>query len=122
MGIRIPCPICGTKYLSIRRSCPNCDGIDFDNVKSICLANTETAYRTETEEEFDIVMSNYLTELDGWQHYETKTVEYEVPDGEIYTFLIIYKNKVESRQYHSSSSLAKKLLNHPKRVEAMTSW
>ena len=123
MGIRIPCPVCGTKYLSIRSSCPNCDGIDFNNIKMVCIADSETTYRTETEEEFDIVATTFLSELDGWPHYETKTVEYEVPDGEIYTFLIFYENNdLETRQYHSSSRIAKILLNHLKRVEANINW
>lgn len=116
MGLRTTCPYCGTKYFSItKKRCPTCDDIDFDNIEMIYLADAETAYRIETEEEFDIVMSNYLTELDGWQHYETKTVEYEVQDGENYTFVIIYKNKRrEYRKYHSSSEFANRLLNHRK--------
>ena len=124
MGLRTTCPYCGTKYFSIsKKDCPHCDSIDFDNIEIVYLANAETTYRIETEEEFDIVMTNFLSELDGWPHYETKTVEYEVSDGEIYTFLIFYENNdLETRQYHSSSRIAKILLNHPERVEANINW
>lgn len=60
------------------------ENIDFDNIKSVIFHGTETAYRIVEEEEFDLVMSDFLTQQDGWQHYETKTVEYEVEDGENY--------------------------------------
>ena len=66
------------------------DDIDFANIDSVTVVNTEMTYRTETEEEFDPVMTNFLTDMDGWQHYETKTVEYEVENGYEYTFLIYY--------------------------------
>ena len=116
MGLKKICPYCGSKYFAfLQNRCPNCDDIDFKNIDMIYLADAETAYRIETREEFDIVTSNFLTELDGWQHYETETVEYEVPDGENYTFAILYKNgSHEFRKYHCSSRFAEMLLNHRK--------
>ena len=116
MGLKKICPYCGSKYFALLQSrCPNCDDIDFENIDMIHLSDSEQAYRTETREEFDIVASNFLTDLDGWQHYETETVEYEVPDGENYTFVIIYKDgSHEERKYHCSSPFTKKLLNHKK--------
>jgi hypothetical protein len=86
--------------------------IDFDNVQCVTLDDVETAYRIETEEEFDIVASDFLTQQDGWQHYETKTVEYEVEDGVNYCFTIRYKNGTTIyRKFHESSPIAQKLLN-----------
>ena len=116
MGLKKICPYCGSKYFALLQSrCPNCDDIDFENIDIIHLSDSEQAYRTETREEFDIVTSTFLTELDGWPHYQTETVEYEVPDGENYTFVIIYKNgSHEERKYHCSSPFAEKLLNHKK--------
>ena len=88
------------------------ENIDFDNISQVILEDVETAYRTETEEEFDIVASDFLTQQDGWQHYETETVEYEVPDGEDYCFTIRYKDGTEIyRKFHESSEIAQKLLN-----------
>ena len=114
MGLRKTCPLCGHKYFSLTNPrCPNCDNIDFKNIDMIYLADAETAYRIEAEEEFDIVKTAFLTHLDGWQHYETETVEYEVPDGENYTFLIMYKNgSHEYRKYHCASPIVQKLLTH----------
>ena len=87
-----------------------CD-IDFENIKEVDIACREMTYRIEEREEFDIVMTNFLTEQDGWQHYETKTVEYEVPNGYEYTFLIYYKNgRKEMRVYHESSPIAEMLI------------
>ena len=60
------------------------EDIDWGNIEYVTLDCTETAYRIEEEEEFDPVMTDFLTRQDGWQHYETKTVEYEVEDGENY--------------------------------------
>ena len=116
MGLKKVCPYCGSKYFAfLQDRCPNCDDIDFDNIDMIHLSDSEQAYRTETREEFDIVTSTYLTDLDGWPHYETETVEYEVPNGENYTFVIIYKDgKHIIRKYHCSSPFAKKLLEHRK--------
>lgn len=86
---------------------------DFDNIESVTLDGVETAYRTETREEFDPVMSYYLTEQDGWQHYETETVEYQVEDGENYLFTIKFKNGTEiCRRFHESSWLAERLLEY----------
>lgn len=85
--------------------------IDFDNIKQVTLCDVEVAYRTETEEEFDPVMSDFLTQQDGWQHYETQTVEYEVENGENYHFIIMYKDGKEiHRTYHESSPLTDRLL------------
>ncbi len=85
--------------------------IDFGNIQEVDIACREMTYRIEEREEFDIVMTNFFTEQDGWQHYETKTVEYEVPDGYEYTFLIYYKNgKKEMRVYHESSPMADMLI------------
>ena len=87
------------------------DDIDFANIDSVTIVNTEMTYRTETEEEFDPVMTNFLTDMDGWQHYETKTVEYEVENGYEYTFLIYYTNGEDiSRTYHESHPTAQRLL------------
>lgn len=91
--------------------------IDFDKVVAVKLDAVEPAYRTETEEEFDIVASDSLSRCDGWQHYETKTVEYEVEDGEYYHFTVTYKNGNQYfYKYHCSRPIAQKLLNfknHP---------
>ncbi len=85
--------------------------IDFGNIQEVDISCREMTYRIEEREEFDIVMTNFLTEQDGWQHYETKTVEYEVPDGYEYTFLIYYKNgRKEMRVYHESSPMADMLI------------
>ncbi len=71
------CKYCGKEYSSFNNiHCPYCDDIDFSNIDSVTVTNTEMTYRTETEEEFDPVMTNFLTDMDGWQHYETKTVEF----------------------------------------------
>lgn len=91
------------------------EDIDWANIKSVSLDFTETAYRIEEEEEFDPVMTNLLTEEDGWQHYETKTVEYEVEDGENYCFTIRYKNGTEIyRKFHETSPLTERLLKYCK--------
>ena len=87
------------------------DNIDFANIDSVTIVNTEMTYRTETEEEFDPVMTNFLTDMDGWQHYETKTVEYEVENGHNITFLICFTNGTNTkRTYHESHHLAQRLL------------
>ena len=46
------------------------EDIDFNNIEYVTFDGTETAYRIETEEEFDPVATQFLTEQDGWQHYE----------------------------------------------------
>lgn len=87
------------------------DNIDFVNIDSVTVINTEMTYRTEIEEEFDPVMTEFLTRQDGWQHYETKTVEYEVENGYEYTFLIYYTNgKSITGTYHESHPNAQRLL------------
>lgn len=87
------------------------NGIDFKNIETVDIINTEMTYRIEEREEFDIVMTNFLTEQDGWQHYETKTVEYEVPDGYEYTFSIYYLDgSHEICTYHESSPIAQHLI------------
>ena len=87
--------------------------IDFNNIEYVTLDYTETAYRIEEEEEFDPVMTDYLTRRDGWQHYETKIVEYEVEDGENYCFTIHYKNGTEIyRIFHESSYMAERLMEY----------
>lgn len=89
------------------------ENIDFHNIKSVTLDCTETAYRIETEEEFDPVMTDFLTRQDGWQHYETKTVEYEVENGLNYCFTIRYKNGTEIyRKFHETSWLTERLLEY----------
>lgn len=86
--------------------------IDFRNIKTVDIACREMTYRTEEREEFDIVMSDFLTQQDGWQHYETQNVEYEVPNGYEYTFLIYYKNgSKEMRIYHESSPISDMLID-----------
>lgn len=94
------------------------ENIDFDNIASVTFDGTMPAHRIETEEEFDIVNSAYLTDLDGWQHYETESVEYEVPDGNDYCFTIRYKDGTEIyRKFHESSPITAKLLAFKGRIE-----
>jgi hypothetical protein len=89
------------------------EDIDWGNIEYVTFDCTETAYRIEEEEEFDPVMTDFLTRQDGWQHYETKTVEYEVEDGENYCFTIRYKNGTEIyRKFHEDSYLTKRLLEY----------
>ena len=89
------------------------EAIDFHNIAYVTLDGVERAYRTETEEVFDPLKSDFLTRQDGWQHYETETVEYEVEDGENYCFTIRYKNGTEIyRKFHESSPLTQKLLSY----------
>ena len=42
--------------------------IDFGNIQEVDITCREMTYRIEEREEFDIVMTNFLTEQDGWQH------------------------------------------------------
>ncbi len=93
------------------------EDIDWDNIAFVTFDGAVPAYRIEEEEEFDIVASVFLTQQDGWQHYETKTLEYEVPDGEDYCFTIRYKNGTEIyRKFHESSEIAQKLLGFKNKV------
>lgn len=107
------CKYCGREYASVKHThCPYCDGIDFVNIDSITIIDTEMTYRTETEEEFDPVMTNFLTDMDGWQHYETKTIEYEVENGYAITFLVCFTNGTNiTRTYHESHPIAQRLQN-----------
>lgn len=94
----------------------NYENIDFYNIESVILSGIETAYRIETEEEFDPVMTDFLTQQDGWQHYETKTVEYEVENGKNYCFVIKYKDGAKIyRKFHETSQLSKQLLKYCER-------
>ena len=87
------------------------EDLDFANINTVTILSQEMTYRTETEEEFDPVMTNFLTDMDGWQHYETKTVEYEVENGYEYTFLIYYTDGSSiTRTYHESHPTAQRLL------------
>ncbi len=105
------CIYCGGEYSSIlKRRCPFCDNIDFANIDSVTVADTEMTYRTETEEEFDPVMSDYLSDMDGWQHYETNTVKYRVENGYNITFLIYYTDGSNFRRtYHETHPMAQRL-------------
>lgn len=107
------CKYCGREYSSIKHThCPYCGDIDFANIDSVTIIDTEMTYRIETEEEFDPVMTNFLTDMDGWQHYETKTIEYEVENGYAITFLIVFTNGTNiTRTYHESHRLAQRLLD-----------
>ena len=92
------------------------EDIDFNNIEYVTFDGTETAYRIETEEEFDPVMTNFLTQQDGWQHYETRTVEYEVENGKNYCFVIKYKDGAKIyRKFHETSQLSKQLLKYCER-------
>ncbi len=85
--------------------------IDFENISSVTLDWVVPSYRTETQEEFDVLTSDYLTALDGWQHYETEPVEHEVEKGNDYCFTIRYKDGTElRRKFHETSPLSQKLL------------
>ena len=89
------------------------ENIDFPNIESVTFDGVETAYRIETEEEFDPVRSYDLSQQDGWAHYETQTVEYEVEDGLNYLFTIKYKDGSEIyRKFHETSPLTEKLLEY----------
>ena len=105
------CKYCKNEYSSFQHThCPYCDDIDFANIDSVTIIDTEMTYRIETEEEFDPVMTNFLTDMDGWQHYETKTVEYEVENGYNITFVIHYTDgSSEWKTYHESNPLAQRL-------------
>ena len=89
------------------------ENIDFYNIDYVTFDGTEPAYRIEVEDEFDPVMTNFLSDMDGWAHYETKEVEYEVPDGENYLFTIRYNDGSEIyRKFHEDSPLAERLLEY----------
>ena len=89
------------------------EDIDWYNIEYVTLDGTETAYRIEEKEEFDPVMTDFLSRQDGWAHYETETVQYEVEDGENYCFTIRYKNGTEIyRKFHEDSDLTERLLEY----------
>lgn len=89
------------------------ENIDFENIASVTFDGTMPASRIETEYEFDLVSSVYWTDIDGWAHYETKPVDYEVPDGNDYCFTIRYKDGTEIyRKFHESSPLTERLLTY----------
>lgn len=95
------------------------EDINWHNIQSVTLDFTNTAYRTETEEEFDPVMTAFLTRQDGWAHYETQTVEYEVEDGINYYFTIRYKDGTEIyREFHETSPLTARLLKYCEKNDA----
>ena len=95
------------------------EDINWHNIKSVTLDFTATAYRTETEEEFDPLMTDFLTRQDGWAHYETKTVEYEVENGINYYFTIRYKDGTEIyREFHETSPLTARLLKYCEKDDA----
>jgi hypothetical protein len=51
--------------------------------------------------------------MDGWPHYETTPVEYEVENGENYCFTIKYKDGTKiNRSFHETSPLTNKLLEY----------
>ena len=87
------------------------ENIDFDQIQCVTLDFTEPAYRTETVEEFDVVATDFLTRRDGWQHYETETVEQVVEDGINYCFTITYKDGTQIyRKFHEYSPITWKLM------------
>ena len=87
------------------------NGIDFGDIESVDIIDSQMTYIIEEREEFDPVMSNFLTDMDGWQHYETKTVEYQVENGYEYTFLISFFNSPSQMlTYHEDSPVAQKLI------------
>ncbi len=46
------CQYCGKEYSGFKHThCPYCDDIDFANIDSVTIMNTEMTYRIETEEE-----------------------------------------------------------------------
>lgn len=95
------------------------ENIDFYNIESVTFDGTETAYRTEIREEFDIVKTNFLSDMDGWQHYETSPVEYTIEDGLNYCFTIRYKDGTEIyRKFHESSPLTEELLEYCDKKDA----
>ena len=92
------------------------EDINFDNIAYVTFDGTTQAYRTEIREEFDPELSYFLTQQDGWQHYELKEVEYEVEDGADYLFTIHFKDGSEIyRKFHESSPLTKRLLEYSNR-------
>lgn len=89
------------------------ENIDFNNIDYVTFDGTEPAYRIETEEEYDPVRTWNLTEMNGAPCYGTRTVEYEVEDGENYCFTIRYNDDTEIyRKFHETSPLTEKLLKH----------
>ena len=89
------------------------EDIDWGNIEYVILDGTETAYRIEEEEEFDVVNSYYLSEMNDAPCYATKTVQYEVADGKNYCFTIKYKNgPIIFRKFHENSPLTERLLKY----------
>ena len=89
------------------------EDIHFDNIAYVTFDGTTPAYRTETEEEFDPLATDFLSRQDGWAHYETQTVEYEVEDGVDYLFTIHFKDGSEIyRKFHESSPITQRLLEY----------
>jgi|GEM_PF-5035141 len=89
------------------------ENIDFNNIDYVTFDGTEPAYRIETEEEYDPVNTVALSQMNGAPCYATKTVEYEVPNGENYCFTIRYKDGSEIyRMFHEDSPLTKRLLEY----------
>lgn len=104
---KTPCGICGFKYRKFfKENCPQCDGIDFVNILFCRIEKIEQTYRTEIEYE-----RNYYYEDGEWKYHD-HPVEYEVKDGLIYSFLIVYDgpDNAEYRTYHESSLFCQKLL------------
>lgn len=106
------CPVCKSKYSSRRHKlCLVCAGIDFSEIHTVEILNEQDTFRTVKEERFDAVSTNFLPELDGWQHYETETVEREVLNSKTYTFLIKYNSGEELvRALHEDSPVTERLL------------
>lgn len=97
------------------------DNISFKDIESVTFNGVEPTNRIKSEEEFDILMTDFLTQQDGWQHYETKTVEYEVKDGLNYLFTIRYKDGTKiHRSLCGSSPLVKRLLNYSSKNKAVS--
>ena len=113
------CSICGEKYNPfLNHVCPHCDGIDFNNIRSVEILQEEELTHIEKRFEFDPVQSAYLTQMDGWQHFEGEEVEEEVFDGILYTFLIHFKDHSSlEKTYKSDSTFAQKLLEYIKTKE-----
>ena len=89
------------------------DDMDWENIEHVALVRAETTYRIETREEFDPVMTDMLSQMDGWAHYETETVEHRINNGENYVFSIKCKNGNEIFcKSHESSSLTARLLEY----------
>ena len=101
------CPICKTKYAKINhKKCPNCDGIDFNNILFCRIEEVTKKFRKETKYYWE----QYY--YDGGPKNLYVSRDYEVFDGFVYTFLIVYKNNQKSifRTYHESNTFCQRLL------------